>query len=702
VALLKCLDPLVSIGCALFGVPPAASALATGGSKIATLFRESAAKHGFDSEALIAKMQAAAFRAADRYDSDQDWRDAMTVADAALTQLLPLAVPTRDDMVTCAAQTDFAGAVQTLVLDRVSEGDARFGALNAEGRFCPRSFAGDIIRAVLDAALADEKYAQSLELPIQMATLRGVSEVKEDVAELKDDMAEVIAWVRAQQAGSALSDQALRGAISRFIAFRPEASDVDVLNAVETFEREYRALLEQVSHIRMHDHHIQSLKVAAEVALEAGDIATARRLYGQAAQDATEKLSEPVRTVAALRVTEARTALTMLDWHAADAAWGQAAAMLMPFDVKVGEAIVFEAAGRLYDFGLIFGQTSALILCERHWRTLEVAARERGDSKYAAGIQNNLGNVLRVQGERMGGDDGLALFGAAGEAYRAALTVRTQATMPADWAMTQNNLGIVLWRQGEWTGGDAGLALFGEAVAAYRAALTVRTLAAMPTDWAGTQNNLGNVLQMQGERTTGKAGLALLGQAVEAYRAALTVRSQASMPAQWAGTQNNLGLVLCVQGERTRGRTGLVLLREAVDAYRAALTIFTQAAMPTDWAGTQNNLGLALWRQGGRTRGNAGLALLGEAVEAYRAALTFYTQAEMPTNWATTQNNLGLVLSTKGARSGGYAGLALLGEAVEAYRAALTVYTPEHFSHNHEIASNNLALAEAAIAARRG
>jgi tetratricopeptide (TPR) repeat protein len=56
--------------------------------------------------------------------------------------------------------------------------------------------------------------------------------------------------------------------------------------------------------------------------------------------------------------------------------------------------------------------------------------------------------------------------------------------------MTQNNLGIVLRDQGIRTGGEAGTRLLAEAVAAYRQALEVRTQDTLPLQWAQTQRNL--------------------------------------------------------------------------------------------------------------------------------------------------------------------------------------------------------------------
>ena len=539
----KFLEPAITIGCALFGLPPPVGAVVGGSVKLLNTALDGSKKHVFDSEKMIAAMRTTALRAADRYDSDEAMRDAIAEADAAMAAHLIHCVPSRKDVVACAKAGDLADAVSRLVVDRLATHNPLFAErTNTPEGFDARAFAVDLIKTMLHAALSDKDYAQSLSLYLGIETL-GV------VARVEDSTDEILAWVRAQKAGSSLTDQALRGAIARFIAIRPDAAEGEVVEAVAQFERDYRALLEQVSHISVNDNHIQSLKVAAEEALAAGDIATARQRYGEAAKAATDKASEPARNAAALKAAEASAALTMLDWQSADTAWAQAAAMVMPFDLRAGESIVWDAAERLYQFGDPFGQTPVLIASEQRWRALETAATARGDAERAASAQSNLGAMLAAQGELTDGEAGLALLGEAVDAYRSALTIYTKAAMPADWAMVQNNLGNALAARGERMGGEVGLAMLGQSVDAFRAALTICTETAMPAQWAMVQNNLGAVLRVQGEWTRGDAGFALFGQTVAAYRAALTVYTQAAMPAQWARTQNNLGIVLARQGE---------------------------------------------------------------------------------------------------------------------------------------------------------
>lgn len=442
-------------------------------------------------------------------------------------------------------------------------------------------------------------------------------------------------------------EMAVRGAITRFIDARPDAAEAELVQAVETFETGYRALQEQVAAIAIVDNRIASLKADAEQALHDGDLDTARRLYGEAAAAARERLTEPVRAMAQLLEAEAGAHLLALDWEAADKAWGDATAMLIPFDLAAGETITWKAASALQIHGERFARGGALRASIDRWRSLAEAAAARDEAARAADFQNNLGNVLTLLGEH--------------------------------------------------TGGKAGLALLADAVTAYRATLTVHTESTGPTQWAMTQSNLSNALKLRGERTRGEAGLALLADAVAACRAALTIYTEAAMPDDWAMTQNNLGNALERQGERTRGEAGLALLADAVAAYRATFTIYTEAAMPNDWAMTQNNLGIALMTQGERTGGEAGLALLADAVRAFRAALTIYSEVAMPANWAITQDNLAVA----------YESIADLGRdspknlsiAETALCDALRVYTPEHMSYYHEQATRSLARIRKKLAA---
>jgi tetratricopeptide (TPR) repeat protein len=133
--------------------------------------------------------------------------------------------------------------------------------------------------------------------------------------------------------------------------------------------------------------------------------------------------------------------------------------------------------------------------------------------------------------------------------------------VPLQWAQSLNNLGNALRLLGERESGTARLE---DAVEAYRSALRGYQRESAPIAWAITQSNLGNALSTLGERL---GGTEQLREAVEAYSAALQELTRDRVPLQWAQTQNNLGNVLLVMGEREGGTDRL---KEAVAAYQAA------------------------------------------------------------------------------------------------------------------------------------
>jgi len=73
-------------------------------------------------------------------------------------------------------------------------------------------------------------------------------------------------------------------------------------------------------------------------------------------------------------------------------------------------------------------------------------------------------------------------------AYREALQENTRGRVPFSWAATENNLGNTLRLLGERENGTARLK---EAVSALREALKERTRERAPLEWASTRMNLG-------------------------------------------------------------------------------------------------------------------------------------------------------------------------------------------------------------------
>lgn len=243
-----------------------------------------------------------------------------------------------------------------------------------------------------------------------------------------------------------------------------------------------------------------------------------------------------------------------------------------------------------------------------------------------ATVENNLGNVLVILGERRGDIEQL---NEAADHYRSTLTIWAKDLYPSDWATAQDHLGYALQLAGARSGE---MDLLRGAVEAHRRALEEMPRDQVPLYWAQTQNHLGGALKSLGER---EPGTDLLEQAADAYRLTLQERAFHQEPLEWAETQSNLGAVLTHIADRSGNETGL---GEAVDVLRESLKVRTLAAEPLAFASSSNNLGHALVRLGEFT---GEVQRFEEAIDVLRAALSVWTRDSSPARWSTAQQNLG-------------------------------------------------------------
>ncbi|NCP18835.1 MAG: tetratricopeptide repeat protein [Erythrobacter sp.] len=666
----NCLEPLTAIGigmgaCAMAPLDAGLTAGAViGGASLFSRLRQNSRKAGLDDEKLVARVQKKLLGELKHWDQAEE-RAAAEHADAAMQTLLPQVMLRRDRLAATVTQARernerYPVLAARLVVDELARHDAMFEQprAGAPERY-ERAFALEAVEAALRSGMDDPDYATLLTLDIAIElgaaireTIDAIQSLHDKVERGFDALQEELAQIKAQGRGddaklARLSEKAMRGAIARFVTFSPRADTEDIVQAVEEFAEDYERLRERVRKLDAHDNRVRGLQQAAEQALEAdGDIEEARRLLREATQLRREAALAPVKDAAETQAALAEADLAALEWESAAVNWQAAAAMLAPFDA--------EAAGDL-------GNTAGIALFEF-------------GRKHPGGALD-----------------------AAVAAFRQSLGVYTRDDLPADWAMAQNNLGNALATQGERLGGQTGIDLLGEAVAAYRQALEVRTRDDRPVRWATTQNNLGNALQTQGERLGGQAGTDLLGEAVAAYRQALEVRTRDNLPFEWSATQNNLGIALKNQGERLGGQEGIDLLGEAVAAFRQALEVYARDDLPVDWAMTQNNLGTALKNQGVRLGGQEGIDLLGEAVAAYWKALEVYTRDDLPVAWALTKGNMGVAFEsmadlTEDRRC------RWLGDARTEMLASLEVLTADALSQYYSMATGILSRIEAKIA----
>ena len=245
----------------------------------------------------------------------------------------------------------------------------------------------------------------------------------------------------------------------------------------------------------------------------------------------------------------------------------------------------------------------------------------RSDVAWAS---NNLGNLLKVLGERVGARK---LYEEALEIFRDLAQSEPGAYMP-DVAMTANNLGILLKVLGERA---AARALYEEALEIRRDLAQAEPGAYLPYV-ATTANNLGALLSDLGERAVART---LYEEALEIYRNLAKSEPGAYLP-DVAMTANNLGVLLKALGERAEARA---LYEEALEIFRDLAQPEPGAYLP-DVAMTANNLGNLLSDLGDRA---AARELYEEALE-IRRNLAASEQGAWRPDYAESCHNYGLFL----------------------------------------------------------
>jgi tetratricopeptide (TPR) repeat protein len=378
------------------------------------------------------------------------------------------------------------------------------------------------------------------------------------------------------------------------------------------------------------DRKVVNLKAEAQVAIEAGDLATADHRLSMV--EALQASSLYLQSLSAAEVSERRgkVAMTRLKYMDAAQHFGRAASFVQGHDKRID--YMEQEARALYEQGFEYGDNAALrTAIERHREILKL--RPTQYPRRWAVHHNRLGLALALLGQREGSPERLY---EAISAFQSATVVWSKQVVPLGWATVQNNIGIVLLQLARW---EHRTERFEQSIVAFQQALLEQSQERAPLDRARTLNNLGNALRDLGAR---ESGTARLEQAVEVYQQALMVRTRSRVPVEWARTQDNLGSALSTLGER---ETGTARLEQAIEAFQYALLERTRERLPIAWAETQNNLGLTLLRLGKR---EGKTTRLKEAVEAFQLSLLERTRSRVPFEWAETQSNLGTTLEALG------------------------------------------------------
>ncbi|MBB4839303.1 tetratricopeptide (TPR) repeat protein [Sphingomonas kyeonggiensis] len=705
---LACLEPLSAIGfaigaCALAGMEAGLiGGAVVGGAQLLSRVSEAMKGADLDDKALFARMQMEVLREADRWDDTPEMHDARTLADAAMSRLLPRIMMSRAELAATATESadrgeHYPSLVARKIADELGKHDSMFRTITGTAPSLERQFAVAVIVRALTAAMNDPEYATLLTLDMTIELGRAIRETIDAVSELQDrvDAGFIAVGTKIDQSLSRLSEQALRGVVSRFILLRPEATIPDIVDAIERFIPEFEAMRERVKKLDSDDDQVRGAQRAAAEALDAGDLGSARQHLAEAASKRRESAMDSAHDYAATVAEVANADLLAFDWISADSNWRAATAALGPYDASAAEDLIFDAASKLHEHGRVFGITAALRAAIGRWRLLVASADSiDGDpGNEAARLRVRLGAALIETGERIAGTEGAQMLQEAADKFEAASIVFFRNGLMHDWAVAQNNLGNALKSIGNRAPIDERRIMFKRAMEAYRGALTHSSPESTPGLWASIHHNIGYLLKQLGESTGGDAGLDFLTSSADAFRIAVSIYDRDTSTNEWAMSQTGLGAALKAAGSRLSQPKGPELLNQSILAFREALSVHTRENAPMLWALAQNNLANALRATGERVGDPTGSRLLAEAIVAYRLTFSVYTRSELPIEWAMVQNNLGATLMTRGARLGGHAGLRLIQDAIVSFRSSLAVRTREHIPFSWALTMANLGQA---------
>jgi hypothetical protein len=166
--------------------------------------------------------------------------------------------------------------------------------------------------------------------------------------------------------------------------------------------------------------------------------------------------------------------------------------------------------------------------------------------------------------------------------------------------------------------------------------------------FAGTHNNLGNILLSLGERVTDDY---LLQESLKSYDAALSIWQSDKYPLKWALSSFNLGSLYRIMGERRGAKNDIrgakKLIAEAVEKQKNAIKSRNKTLLPIGYAVGLNSLGNS-YRALGEITGKKGH--ISEAWKLHSEANRLINKDQIPRDWVTTQNHLARILRIQGEK----------------------------------------------------
>ena len=242
------------------------------------------------------------------------------------------------------------------------------------------------------------------------------------------------------------------------------------------------------------DPKVTALKVEAQKAISAGDLAKADELLAAVEQIQSAALDRLALNAAETSAQRGQVALTRLRYLDAAQHFATAASRMPSGQEDKRLAYLEQEADALYQQGDEFGDNrAASMTIERRRQIIAMTPRDQFPLEWAR-TQNNLGVALTTLGTRESGTEKLEQ---AIEAFRLALLEFTRERAPLNWAMTQSALGIALTTLGTRESGTEKLE---QAIEAFRLSLQENTRERSPLTWAPTQAGLDNALKLLEQR----------------------------------------------------------------------------------------------------------------------------------------------------------------------------------------------------------
>jgi len=292
-----------------------------------------------------------------------------------------------------------------------------------------------------------------------------------------------------------------------------------------------------------------------------------------------------------------------------------------------------------------------------------------------AEMEVQLGIAIDQQGGPTSRQRALVLFDQAVHDYQSELASEAKKLGPGafsldrqQWGRTQRHLGDALRQQAERATGDNVLALFDQAVQAYRHAHEADS-SDNPENWGEIEIARGDTLREESNRAAVDQALDLLHQSEQAYRNAL--KAVKKDQADWDEANSGLGSAYLVEGELTEGDKGIALLDEAVKIYQEQLATTPKQKFPAEWSESQLIIGMVLSNESMRVGDDNALTLLNQALKGYDDILSLIPNIRQTPEWAVAQFYLAYLMTDTGARQQGDQAAASFGRAQQALNDAL-------------------------------